>query len=206
MHLTVVVARARCAEFLTRRHILSLKRGNDQIIAHIARGAQGIGNGLYPESDFENTSKQTTGTKQSLTITIPRHKCLVAAHLPIERRVCISRLNLEKETVMSSTSYELQSLELLPGDLLRPFALLKSSSASSTRTFPLNACGIHSALLPERSRGYASAAQFVDRGSFDSGRSLLEPTEHGRHAARSPDSFPPDAPPSVHAAKASPFF
>jgi hypothetical protein len=35
---------------------------------------------------------------------------------------------------MSSTSDELQSLELLPSDLLRPLAPLKSSSASSTST------------------------------------------------------------------------
>jgi hypothetical protein len=57
MRLTVVVARAQCAEFLTQRHILSMKRGNDQKIALIARRAQGIGSGLHPESDFENTSK-----------------------------------------------------------------------------------------------------------------------------------------------------
>ncbi|WP_433984844.1 hypothetical protein RBB78_11005 [Tunturiibacter empetritectus] len=38
---------------------------------------------------------------------------------------------------MSSTFLELQPLELLPGNLLRPSALLKSSSASSTSTFPL---------------------------------------------------------------------
>ena len=35
MRLTVVVARAQCAEFLTRRHILSMKRGNDQCLARI---------------------------------------------------------------------------------------------------------------------------------------------------------------------------
>jgi hypothetical protein len=34
-----------------------MKRGNDQTIALIARKAQGIGSGLHPESDFENTSK-----------------------------------------------------------------------------------------------------------------------------------------------------
>jgi hypothetical protein len=34
-----------------------MKRGNDQNIALIARRAQGIGSGLTPESDFENTSK-----------------------------------------------------------------------------------------------------------------------------------------------------
>src|SRR3981189_1381499 len=57
MRLTVAVARAPCAEFLTQRHILSMNRGNDQKIALIARRAQGIGSGLHPESDFENTSK-----------------------------------------------------------------------------------------------------------------------------------------------------
>ena len=31
-------------------------------------------------------------------------------------------------------------------------------------------CDIHSALLPEQSRGCAFAARFVDRGSFDTGR------------------------------------
>jgi hypothetical protein len=35
---------------------------------------------------------------------------------------------------MSSTSHELQPLELLPSDLLRPLAPLKSTSASSTST------------------------------------------------------------------------
>jgi hypothetical protein len=57
MRLTVVAARAQCAEFLTQRHILSMKRGNDQKLALIARRAQGIGSGPHPESDFENTSK-----------------------------------------------------------------------------------------------------------------------------------------------------
>ena len=40
MRLTVVVARAQCAGFLTQRHILSMKRGNDQKNALIARRAQ----------------------------------------------------------------------------------------------------------------------------------------------------------------------
>lgn len=53
MRLTVVVARTQCAEFLTQRHILSMKRGNDQKIALIAGRAQGIGSGLHPESEFQ---------------------------------------------------------------------------------------------------------------------------------------------------------
>src|ERR1700733_1156110 len=55
--LTIVVARAQCAEFLTQRHILSMKRGNDQKVALIARRAQGICSDPHPASDFENTSK-----------------------------------------------------------------------------------------------------------------------------------------------------
>jgi len=67
MRLTVVVVRAQCAEFLTQRHILSMKRGTDQTIALIVRRVQGIGSGLHPESDFENTSRLfiCTGNKNS---------------------------------------------------------------------------------------------------------------------------------------------
>jgi hypothetical protein len=45
MRLTVAVARAQSAEFLTKRHILSMKGGNDQV-ALIAGRPQGIGDGF----------------------------------------------------------------------------------------------------------------------------------------------------------------
>jgi hypothetical protein len=40
MRLTAVVARAQRSEFLTQRHILSMKRSNDQTIALMTRSAQ----------------------------------------------------------------------------------------------------------------------------------------------------------------------
>src|SRR5665213_4591965 len=67
-------------------------------------------------------------------------------------------------------------------------------------------CGIHNALLPERSRGCASATQFVDRGSCGNGRSPLEHAELDTLAVLLRHTTPPVPPPSVHAVKASPFF
>jgi hypothetical protein len=75
-----------------------------------------------------------------------------------------------------------------------PTSSLRGSTARGS-------CGIHNALLPERSRGFSSVAQFVGRGSSDTDRSLLPGEGHGRHAVRSLDSFQPDAPPSVRAAR-----
>jgi hypothetical protein len=81
MRLTVVVARAQCAEFLTQRHILSMKRGNDQTNALIARRAQGIG--LHPELDFENTSKLSicAGNKNSGAVFSLTWKSLTSSSL-----------------------------------------------------------------------------------------------------------------------------
>src|SRR5665213_2314881 len=65
-------------------------------------------------------------------------------------------------------------------------------------------CGIHNALLPERSR--ASAALFVDRDSCGNGRSPLEHAELDTLAVLLRHTTPPVPLPSVHAVKASPFF
>jgi hypothetical protein len=59
---------------------------------------------------------------------------------------------------------------------LKPIGILRRES-----------CGIHCVLLPERSRGYASAIQSGDRGNFDGG---MIRTEQGSHLVRLPGTIP----------------
>lgn len=63
------------------------------------------------------------------------------------------------------------------------------------------ACDIRNVLLPERSRGCASATQYVVRSSCDRGRLLDTHIGHGRDAAHLPERFPRNALPALHAAK-----
>jgi hypothetical protein len=95
MRLTVVVVRAQCAEFLTQRHILSMKRGNDQKIALIARRVQGIGSGFILNQTFENTSNLfiCAGNKNSGAVfSLPGKPLRPSLHSRVVSTTCIKRL------------------------------------------------------------------------------------------------------------------
>ena len=137
MRLTVVVARTQCSEFLTQRHILSMKRGNDQKNELIARGRMAHRQ-RPPESDFENTSKlsicagnKNSGAMFSLTgKTIEVVSPLFASSLrPTSRDSFAAGMPLEiRYPSMDGLSEEASSPEA-------PFGLFRDWQRTQTQSF-----------------------------------------------------------------------
>jgi hypothetical protein len=74
-----------------------------------------------------------------LTVPNSRQTLLVAAHLSnATPSLHFLPSNLEKESIMSSTSLELHPLELLPGDLLRPLGAFEELFCLFDQYFPTN--------------------------------------------------------------------
>src|ERR1700756_471680 len=129
MRLTVVAARAQCAEFLTQRHILSMKRGNDQNIAHIEFAGHDV------KAELLSLIQECAAPRLSAHNSTPDVPRRCTPPQPSGESASQAS-NLEKECIMSSTSLERQPLELLPSDLLRPLGAFEELFSLFDQHFP----------------------------------------------------------------------
>jgi hypothetical protein len=102
------------------------------------------------------TKRHALQSKQSLTVTIPQQTLLIAAQFSYSGESESLASNLEKESIMSLTSLELQPIALQPGDFLRPLGAFEELYCLFDQQFPIN----HA--LAAQISGYTTVQQWRD--------------------------------------------